>query len=260
MVDNVLDWAGVKRVDSVLDVGCGVGGSTRHIASRFGCKGTGITLSGVQVGIAERRTQKAGLAGVSFKVADALNMPFQNDSFDLVWSLESGEVRPQGSSNVCSAHAYFYSGMLTHLFDSQHMPDKAKFMSEMARVAAPGGRIILVTWCIRALAPGEADYSNSDKKLLAGLCKAYYLPQWCAVDRYVELAKDLGLRDVRVEDWSAEVQPFWRAVIETAFTWRGFLGLIKSGPTTIKGAKHSASHRAAVVRSRWALACAQERW
>ena len=112
-------------------------------------------------------------------------------------------------------------------------------MSEMARVAAPGGRIILVTWCIRALAPGEADYSESEKKLLTRLCDAYYLPQWCAVDKYAQLAQELGLRDVRLEDWSVEVQPFWRAVIDTALTWRGFMGLLKSGPTTIQGAAHA---------------------
>ena len=115
------------------------------------------------------------------------------------------------------------------------MPDKRVFMSEMARVAAPGGRIILVTWCIRALAPGEADYSESEKKLLSKLCDAYYLPQWCAVDKYAQLAQELGLRDVRLEDWSVEVQPFWRAVIDTALTWRGFFGLLKSGLTTIQG-------------------------
>ncbi len=95
MVDNVLEWSGAHAhgVDSVLDVGCGIGGSTRHIARKYGAVGTGITLSPVQVGIAQERTRAAGLSNVSFQVADALNMPFQADSFGLVWSLESGEVR-----------------------------------------------------------------------------------------------------------------------------------------------------------------------
>lgn len=50
-------------------------------------------------------------------------MPFQDNSFDLVWSMESGE----------------------------HMPDKKQFMSELTRVAMPGGKIIIVTWCVRRL-------------------------------------------------------------------------------------------------------------
>lgn len=45
-------------------------------------------------------------------------MPFADNSFDLVWSMESGE----------------------------HMPDKTKFMGELTRVAAPGGKVIIVTW------------------------------------------------------------------------------------------------------------------
>jgi tocopherol O-methyltransferase len=31
----------------------------------------------------------------------------------------------------------------------EHMPDKAKFVGELCRVTAPGGRIIVVTWCHR---------------------------------------------------------------------------------------------------------------
>lgn len=54
-------------------------------------------------------------------MADALQQPFSDGSFDLIWSLESGE----------------------------HMPDKQRFVGELARVCAPGGRIIIVTWCHR---------------------------------------------------------------------------------------------------------------
>lgn len=59
----------------------------------------------------------------SFQVADALQQPFEDDSFDLVWSMESGE----------------------------HMPDKARFVGELARVCMPSGRIIIVTWCHRCI-------------------------------------------------------------------------------------------------------------
>jgi hypothetical protein len=43
------------------------------------------------------------------------------------------------------------------------MPDKLQFMREMARVVKPGGRIILVTWCVRELGPGESDYTPDEK-------------------------------------------------------------------------------------------------
>lgn len=103
----------------MLDVGCGVGGSSRHIARKFGCAAQGITLSPVQAARAGELSAAAGLAGrVRFDVADALQQPFADGSYDLVWSLESGE----------------------------HMPDKARFVNELARVTAPGGRVIIVTW------------------------------------------------------------------------------------------------------------------
>jgi hypothetical protein len=37
---------------------------------------------------------------------------------------------------------------------------------------------------------------------------------------YVALAEELGLTGIKVADWSAEVKPFWRAVIDTVFTWK----------------------------------------
>ena len=209
MVDAVLDWSGVRDVNAVLDVGCGVGGSSRHIARRYGASARGVTLSPVQVQRADALTKEAGLEGsVAFQVADALALPFEDASFDLVWSLESGE----------------------------HMPDKQKFMSEMERVAKPGGRIILVTWCCRELQPGEAAFSDGDQRLLDRLCAAYFLPPWVPLSTYSSIASDLGLRDIRTDDWSADVQPFWRAVIETALTPQGVMGLLKSGLGTIKGA------------------------
>lgn len=45
MIDNSLKWAGVDEVTSMLDVGCGIGGSSRHIARKFNCAATGATAA-----------------------------------------------------------------------------------------------------------------------------------------------------------------------------------------------------------------------
>lgn len=100
MIDETLRWAGVeadgaRAPRTAVDVGCGIGGSSRHIARKFGARTEGITLSPVQAARAAAISERAGLGGqCSFQVADALQQPFADGSFDLVWSLESGEHMP----------------------------------------------------------------------------------------------------------------------------------------------------------------------
>ncbi|MEW5312065.1 MAG: hypothetical protein WDW38_003724 [Sanguina aurantia] len=189
MIEETLKWAGVSGASSMVDVGCGIGGSSRHISRKFGCKATGITLSPVQAARANDLTAAAGLADkLSFQVGDALQQPFPDSSFDLVWSLESGE----------------------------HMPNKKTFVSELAR-------------------PGEK-LTEEEQSLLDRICEAYYLPEWCSVADYETMFAASGLEQIRSTDWSKEVAPFWKAVIQTALSAAGFQGLMKAGWTTIKGA------------------------
>jgi tocopherol O-methyltransferase len=118
----------------------------------------------------------------------------------------------------------------------EHMPDKSRFVAELTRVCAPGGRIIIATWCHRDLREGETELPDHEQFLLDRVCESYYLPKWCSVSDYVRIANETGaLTDVRVADWSLEVKPFWRAVTSVATTWRGVLGLLKAGPATLRG-------------------------
>lgn len=209
MINNVLDFASVTSADSMVDVGCGIGGSSRYIAKKLGCRADGITLSPVQ---AQRANELCGPAGLSdqctFQVGDALAQPFEDDSFDLTWSLESGE----------------------------HMPDKRKFVEELIRVTKPGGKIALVTWCHRNLLPGEATLKPDEQALLARINEAYYLPPWCSLADYENLFGEFNMQDVKSDDWSENVAPFWGEVIKSALTPQGVSGLLSTGWDTIKGA------------------------
>ena len=217
MIDESLAWAGIDSsttIRKMVDVGCGIGGSSRHIARRFGCVSEGITLSPVQVGRATALSREALRddnddlqSQLHYQVADALRQPFEDNSFDLVWSMESGE----------------------------HMPDKGKFVNELTRVCAPGGRVLIVTWCHRNLEEGESSLPKSEQFLLDRICDAYYLPKWCSVDDYETLFKQNGLQNVKTNDWSDEVKPFWKAVVSVALTVNGILGLLKAGPQTVRG-------------------------
>lgn len=71
----------------LLDVGSGIGGPARTIAAEFGCEVTGVDLTQEYCRAAEMLTDKLGLGSkVQFRCANALDMPFADGSFDVVWS------------------------------------------------------------------------------------------------------------------------------------------------------------------------------
>ena len=99
----------------VLDVGCGIGGPARYLAGRYGCRVTGIDLTAEFVRTATLLTERVGLAErVSFRAADALDLPFDDASFDLVWT----------------QHA------------AMNIADRPRLYGEMARVLRAGGRLV----------------------------------------------------------------------------------------------------------------------
>ena len=70
----------------VLDVGCGLGGTARYLASSFDCHVTGIDLTPTYVSLAEKFSQMVGLAyETSFYEASALELPFSDGEFDVAW-------------------------------------------------------------------------------------------------------------------------------------------------------------------------------
>ena len=101
---------------SVLDVACGTGHVAIDAARRF-CRATGIDYVPELVEIARRRASAEGLS-VDFSVADAEELPFEDDSFD----------------HVLSAIGVMFTA------------DHARAASELVRVCRPGGRIGLASW------------------------------------------------------------------------------------------------------------------
>ena len=112
-----LAWmAEVQSEHHVLDVGCGIGGPARTLASEFGCRVTGIDISDEFCSAAQSLNEMVGLSHrVSIRAADALTLPFEDDSFDIVWS--------------------------QHV--SMNIADKQALFTEMHRVLRPGGKLAL---------------------------------------------------------------------------------------------------------------------
>lgn len=213
LIEELLLWAGYKDTANVpkniIDVGCGIGGSTLYLAEKFGATATGITLSPVQASRAKERAIEANLADkVEFQIANALEMPFADNSFDLVWSLESGE----------------------------HMPDKTKFLQECYRVLQPGGKLIFATWCHRETNSVAGELTADEVKHLKEIYRVYCLPYVISLSEYRSIALECGFQNLHSDDWSIAVAPFWDVVIDSALNPQAILGLVKAGWQTIQGA------------------------
>jgi sarcosine/dimethylglycine N-methyltransferase len=97
----------------VLDIGCGLGGASRYLATECGCRVAGIDLTPNFVEAARILTARCGLADrVEIRQANALALPFQDGTFDHVWSYAV----------------------------TMNIGDKAGLGREVARVLKPGGR------------------------------------------------------------------------------------------------------------------------
>jgi MPBQ/MSBQ methyltransferase len=168
----------------VLDVGCGIGGTSRYLSKKFGSTTnahvTGITLSTVQAERARELAQQQSIDNVDFKVMDALNMSYANNTFDLVWACESGE----------------------------HMPNKQQYVQEMVRVLKPGGRLVIATWCQRDAS--FEPFSAHEQRMLHFLYSEWTHPQFIAIRDYVQLMHDTQqLVHIESANWTPQTIPSW---------------------------------------------------
>src|SRR5688572_15716878 len=88
--EGTLELAAMARLQpgqQVLDVGGGLGGPARVLAAEFGCQVTVLDLTEEYCQTGEMLTARAGMGDrVTFKVGDALDMPFEDASFDVGWT------------------------------------------------------------------------------------------------------------------------------------------------------------------------------
>ena len=100
----------------ILDVGSGVGGASRYLASAYGCRVTGLDLTEAYCQVAQLLADRIGLGQlIAYRQGSALDMPFENASFDIVWTQHT----------------------------AMNIADKARLYAESWRVLKPGGLLAI---------------------------------------------------------------------------------------------------------------------
>ncbi len=155
--------------DRILDVGCGNGTPAIRLAQACDVEVVGISVSERQVARANERVASLGLADrVRFERVDAMNMPFEAESFDGAWAIES-------------------------MF---HMPDKSQVLAGVARVLRPGGRFPIADLVYRR---PSADASRQ--------APASYTSVYASLtefDEYPKVIEAAGLTPLDVTDITVE--------------------------------------------------------
>lgn len=206
LIQQLLAWGDIKEASRILDAGCGVGGSARFLARRYGAQVCGLTLSTVQAEEARAYNEKAQMNNqVTILVRDMLTVTHSDGVYDLVWSMESAE----------------------------HIPAKQLMLKTFYDVLKPGGKLLMATWCIRKSPP---DISTEAQKVLDKIGSLYHIPPMISIEAYRNLMKEAGFQHIAVADWTEAVSPFWKDVLQSAKSASSIIGLVRAGWPAIRGA------------------------
>jgi len=141
LIELLLERSALPKGSTALDVGCGIGGTTRHLAKKHGCNVLGITISGKQVEIARRLTLE--------EIEDTTNKP---ESADGAISLGEGFVRFL-ELDAEKMGDFFTTAPNQATFDCvwiseamSHLPNKELFFRNAAKLLNPGGKLVVADW------------------------------------------------------------------------------------------------------------------
>ncbi|HEU4426229.1 MAG TPA: methyltransferase domain-containing protein [Pilimelia sp.] len=174
----IIDTTGASAGQRLIDVGSGTGRPAVLLAQQTGASIVGINVSVGQVASATALARDSGVSDlVTFAVADAMDIPYPEGSFDLVWAMES----------------------------LSHMKDRVAALREMQRVLKVGGRLVVTDISeIAEMDPGDREL----------LFTCFLMSSLEAHDRYPEVVREAGFELVAVHDLTPRVNTTLERVAE----------------------------------------------
>lgn len=151
----------------VLDVGCGVGLTACYIARNYACRVVGVDLSDEMLSLASQRIRRQGIERIELKKADAQDLPFEDNTFDLVIS-----------ESVVS-----------------FVSNKERALAEYARVTKPGGYIGI----------NEAVWLNEVHSEIDDYIRRLSGAELKKAGEWKILFEEIGLKDVKTKIYRTSV-------------------------------------------------------
>ncbi|UCD14558.1 MAG: arsenite methyltransferase [Thermoplasmatales archaeon] len=163
---NPTAMASLKEGETVLDLGSGAGFDCFLAANKVGKQGRviGIDMTPEMIAKAKENAEKGGYSNVEFRLGEIEQLPIESNSVDVV-----------------------ISNCVINL-----SPDKKKVFYEAYRVLKPGGRLVVSDIVLVKELP---DFIKNSVEAYVGCISGAILK-----NRYLELIKDAGFRDVTITD------------------------------------------------------------
>jgi len=172
--DALVESLNLSPATHLLDICSGLGGPSRYLAWRHGCRVTGVDLTVPRVEGAARLTERVGLQNrVTFVQGDAMAMEF-----------------PEGAFDAAIAQEAFL-----------HIPDKPALLAGCHRSLKPGGRLVFTDW-----KAGESLSAQDREYLRKGITALDIATE----GDYKAHLTGAGFEDIQCEDISA----WWRDVLK----------------------------------------------
>lgn len=167
----------------ILECGCGEGSSANYIAAKYNVKITGIDLLPRNIARAKQAAKQRGNAN-EFLMADYMELPFADNTFDAVYAMET----------------------------LVHSPDVDALFRGIKRVLKPGGTLV---FCEYSMTP-RSKISSESGEIITKMNKFSSMPglESFTTGAFPEILIQAGFKDIKVTDYTSNFLPtlhyFWK--------------------------------------------------
>lgn len=174
LIDEVIRRGRLEKGCSVLDVGCGIGGTAVYLAKKLDADVTGITLAPKQVEMAREIASSRGV-DARFLVMDGERITL-DEQFDVVCTIE----------------------VISHYYD------KKRFFEQASTLLKRGGKVAMAVWL-----KAEHLTRAMEEEYIHPIERGMLLPYLCTMHDYLSFLHEHGFRLLSAEDVTPRVAKTW---------------------------------------------------